>query len=146
MEKHQCAPENAGRFRDWIKNRGGVAIWRSVNLSNLGRSWSTPALTVEGEPTAKPSWESDSKPARIIRDESEIEVIVAKEVKRFHVALRPGDQGLSYKLTDASTRRVRTACEKAGEKSWYEFDYGNQEAVILVPDGVTRLDQYEQTL
>ena len=41
--KHTCAPENAPKFLDWIKNRGGVAVWKSINLSNPDASWSTPA-------------------------------------------------------------------------------------------------------
>jgi hypothetical protein len=49
-----------------------------------------------------------------------------------------GSQGLSIKVTDGGTRRIRAAVAKAKEQygdAWYEFDYGNYEnAVILAPD------------
>jgi len=131
-EKLTVSPENADRFRDWLQNRGGLAIWRSVNLSNPGASWTTPAL-----PTPKPTWEADSHPERIVTDPAEVEVVEPREVRRFHVAVRRGSQGFTLKLTDASTRKVRAAVEKAGDEAWYVFDYSTQEAVILVP-GETR--------
>jgi hypothetical protein len=133
MSKHECALENAPRFLDWIKNRGGVAVWNSIDFSNLGASWSTPALT-DGVPTPKPTWQADSKPSRIITDPNEIEVIVRKEVKRFHVAIRRGSQGFSFKLTDASSRKVRAMCDKFGDESSYHFDYETQECVITMPE------------
>ena len=37
------------------------------------------------------------------------------------------------KCSDASSRRIRRECAKAGEESWYEFDYATQEAVVFVP-------------
>ena len=64
--EHECSLENARLFADWIANRGGVAVWRSVNLSNPGASWSTPALTVEGEPTPKPTWQAANTPEKIV--------------------------------------------------------------------------------
>jgi hypothetical protein len=42
-EKHHISPETAAKALEWIKTRGGLAIWQSVNLSNPGASWSTPA-------------------------------------------------------------------------------------------------------
>jgi hypothetical protein len=136
-EKLTVSPENADRFRDWLQNRGGLAIWRSVNLSNPGASWTTPALQPDGSPTPKPTWEADSHPERIVTDPAEVEVVEPREVRRFHVAVRRGSQGFTLKLTDASTRKVRAAVEKAGDEAWYVFDYSTQEAVILVP-GETR--------
>jgi hypothetical protein len=62
-ERHEVSPENAAKFRDWIARRGGVAVWHSINLSNIGASWSTPALREDGTPTPKPTWEADDKPA-----------------------------------------------------------------------------------
>ena len=141
-EKHICMPENASKMKEWIANRGGVAIWPSVNLSNPGASWSSPALTEDGKPYPKPTWQAADTPERVITDPSEIVVTVPKEVKRFRVALRLGSQGLSVKLTDASSERVRAAVRKAGEKAWYQFDYASREAVIYVPDKEIPLDQY----
>jgi hypothetical protein len=130
-EPHSISPENVPQFRDWIANRGGVAIWRSINLSNPGASWSTPAKTVEGEPTPKPTWQASNQPERIITDPNEIVVVVPREIRRFRVGVQHGD-GLSLKVTDGGTRRIRAAVAKFPD-AWYEFDYGTQEAIIFVP-------------
>ncbi len=130
-EKHECAPENAANMRTWIEKRGGIAIWPSVNLSNPGASWSTPANTLEGTPTPKPTWQAADKPERVITDPNEVVVVTRKEVKRFHVALRRS--GLAFKCTEASSRRIKAAVAKAGEGASYEFDQGSQEAIITVP-------------
>lgn len=130
-EKHECAPENAASMRMWIEKRGGIAIWPSVNLSNPGASWSTPANTLEGTPTPKPTWQAADKPERVITDPNEVVVVTRKEVKRFHVAVRQA--GLTLKCTDGATRKIRAAVAKAGEGASYEFDQGSQEAIITVP-------------
>lgn len=130
---HRCTAENAQRFWDWLTTRGGLAIWGSVNLSNPGLTWTAPHLDPQGLPKDKPNWQCGSSPIRIITDPSEVLVSVDTEVKRFHVALRRGSQGLTMKLTDASSARVIKATEKAGEGAYYVFDYETQEAVILAP-------------
>ena len=117
----------------WITNRGGIAIWE-VQLIGGGpggvRSYMSPACQLDGSPMTKPHWSVGNKPREIVTDPREISVVEPKEVKRFHVALRMGRQGLTMKCTDASTRKIRAAVEKAGEGAWYEFDYSTQEAVI----------------
>lgn len=139
MENHIVSPENARQFWDWLKTRGGLAIWRSINLSNPGASWTAPLKDKKGEVKSKPTWQAGNEPERIITDPAEVEVVREKEVRRFHVAVRrTGPWGMTFKCTDASSRKVRAACDKAAEKygeAWYRFDYGTQEAVILVPDG-----------
>lgn len=139
-EKLQIRPEQAARFREWLRDRGGIAVWRSANLANPGASWSTPALQPDGTPTPRPTWEAEDRPSRIITDPAEVEVVEPKEVKRFYVAVRRGSQGLSLKLTDGASRKVRAAVEKAGPEAWYSFDYFTQEAVILVPGTVGPLE------
>jgi hypothetical protein len=71
-----------------------------------------------------------------------------KEVKRFHIAIRRGAQGFSFKLTDTSSERVRKACAKAARDyntdSWYVFDYDTQEAVILVPEKEVPLTDWKE--
>lgn len=142
--KQTCSPENAPRFREWIASRGGVAVWPSVNMSKPGASWSTPALTAEGEPMGKPTWQADSKPAFVVTSEADIGVETMREVKRFHVATRHGRSNpLLIKLTDASDRKLRAALEKAGKGSSYEFDYSTQEAVILVPETIVPLTEWK---
>lgn len=133
VEKHHCTLENAPKFADWIANRGGVAVWRSINLSNPGASWSSPALTEDGQPYPQPTWQADKQPERIITDSEEILVTEDEEVKRFRVGVRRCDQGLTFKLTDASSRKIEKAVEKAGEGAYYVFDYETQDAVIMKP-------------
>lgn len=139
---HTCPPENAEKMFDWIATRGGVAIWPSIDLSDLDKSWSTPANDKDGNPTTKPHWKADSKPSRIITDPSQILVTKDKEVKRFHVAIRRGSQGLVMKVTDGGTRRIRAAVAKAGEGAYYEFDYETQEAVIMAPEEQIPLSEW----
>lgn len=140
MEKHQITSRDVPLIVDWLKHRGGVLVWKSINLSNPGASWTTPALQADGAPAVRPSWEAANEPARHITDPAEIEVIALREVKRFRVALRRGSQGLSIKLTDASSARLRRELEKAGDQATYQFDYCSQEAVISVPGEIHPLE------
>lgn len=141
---HDVMPENAERIKTWLDTRGGLALWRSLQIGD-DRTWTTPVLGPGGEPTTKPHWSVETKPYRIITDPTEVRVVVPKEVKRFRVGVRMGSQGLSLKVTDGGTRRIRKEVAKAGEGAWYEFDYGTQEAVIFVPgEAVSLLDYVER--
>lgn len=140
MSKLQCSPKDAQRIKEWIANRGGVLIWKSINLSNPGASWTTPAVDESGQRVEKPTWQADNLPALHITDAADVEVVVPREVKRFHVAVRRA--GLALKVTDAGSRHIHAAVDKAGEGAWYEFDYSTQEALILVPDKVVPLTEF----
>lgn len=140
--KHVCSPEHAVKFKDWLKNRGGLALWQSINLSNPGQTWTSPVKDKEGNPVERPSWQSDHKPYRIITDIAEVEVVVPREVKRFQVGVEMGD-GLQLNCTDGATRRIRSAVDKAGPEAWYTFDYFTQEAIVLVPDKKIPLAEFE---
>lgn len=135
--KHRIHPENALKIAEWFRTRGGIAIWSSANLSNPLASWTTPALTLDGTPTSKPTWQASETP-RILTHPADVEVCASVEVQRFHVAVRAGSNGATLKLTDASTARVRRAVatwssrREPDDGAWYEFDYTTQEAVILV--------------
>jgi hypothetical protein len=133
--KVTCSEQNAPKFLDWIKTQGGVAYWKSVNLSNIGLSWSTPALAPDKTSYPKPNWQAHSTPSFVVTDPSEIGVSIDKEVKRFHVAIRRGAQGMSFKCTQASSAKIDKAVEKAGEGAFYTFDYETQDAVIFAPEG-----------
>ena len=78
----------------------------------------------------------------IITDPSLITVYEAREVQRFHIALRRSGNGLTIKLTDGSARKVRNAVEKAGKGSFYEFDYETKEAIIMVSKDVGTLKDW----
>lgn len=143
-EPHRVDAENAEKIWGWMKTRGGLAVWRSVDLSDPGRSVTTPYNDAEGHRTTKPHWKYDDHPERIITDPAEVVVETYKEVRRFKIAVRPGSQGMSFKLTDHSSQKVRDACKKAGEGATYEFDYGTQEAVILVPASAVPLKEWAE--
>ena len=106
--KHEVMIEDSPKIREWFATRGGIAVWPSVNLSNPGASWTTPRLALDGTPTTKPTWQAGNTPHEIT-DPADVVVVTAREVRRFHVAVRIGSQGMSLKLTDASTARVRKA-------------------------------------
>jgi hypothetical protein len=141
MEKHICTAENADKFRNWLQTRGGILVWSSANLSNPGASWSTPALTAEGKAYPKPTWEAANNP-RLITDPGEVVVSIDREVKRFHIAVRRGSQGLTLKVTDSGTCRIRAAVERAGKGAYYMFDYETQDAVIKAPVSQQPISEY----
>ena len=156
MYKHTCTMENATKFAEWIKTRGGVAVWRSADLGNPGASWSTPAMIPEGtemndgtvleedRPYPRPTWQAESQPSMVITNPAEIGVSLDKEVKRFHVAVRRGS-GLSFELTAASSRKLRAEVEKAGEGAYHVFDYGDyKNAVIMAPERTESLADFIQ--
>lgn len=140
---YTCSANNALKIWRWLTERGGIAVWRSVNLSNPGASWTTPAFEADGvTPYTKPTWQADDKPARIITDPAEVMVSVDREVKRFRVGVRMGSQGMLVKVTDAGSRRIRMEVEKAGVGAYYVFDYDTQEAVIMAPVEVMPIEKF----
>lgn len=141
--KQDCYEENAQKFWSWIKTRGGVAVWHSVNLSNPGVSWSTPKLQENGEPSTPPTWQSGNEP-KVITDPELIEVFTSTEHKRFHVAIQRGGS-FNFKCTDASSKKIRREVEKAGEGAYYEFDYSVQEAVIMKSKSLGNLKEYAES-
>ena len=142
--KLQCSPANAEKFWDWIQNRGGVAVWKSVNLSNPGVSWSTPRFTEDDppKPYPKPTWQAENEPSRVITDPADIEVAFDREIKRFGVEIRQSANGLQLKCSDASSRRIEREVARAGMGAYHEFDYGTQEAVIMKPEKVMPLTEW----
>ena len=126
--------EHAGKLSDWLKNRGGIAVWNSINLSDPGAQIFTPALGLDGKPTGKPHWKFGNEP-EIVTTADDVTLNVDREVKRFHVAVRMGSQGLSLKCTDASTARIHREVEKAGDGAYYLFDYGDEKnCIIMAPE------------
>lgn len=120
--KHRVLADNARQIWQWFQERGGIAVWKSLDMSSPGRSWTTPLRDAEGNPMPRQDWRMEETPSLTITDPAEVTVDVPKEVKRFRVAVKMGAQGLLLKCSDASSRRIRRECAKAGEDSWYEFD------------------------
>ena len=138
-DRYTILPENVDRITEWLRMRGGLAIWTSIDLSDPGASMTTPATNADGTPKTKPHWMMGDKPVRIITDINDVWVSVVEEVKRFRVGVRMGSQGMSLKVTDGGTRRIRREVSKAGEDAYYQFDYDTQEAVIMKPASQTPL-------
>ena len=134
LEPHVTDVRNAAQFLEWIRVRGGLALWRSLNLSDL-TSWTCPLKDAAGNVKSKPFGHAKNEPYRVITSSDDVLVQPDKEVRRFKIALRVGRQGLSLKLTDGSTAKVRKAVEKAGVGAYYAFDYETQQAIIMAPDG-----------
>lgn len=136
------SPGVKAQFEHWIATRGGVIVWKNINFSDPGAgNIFTPATTQDGKPgrDAKPRWSHEY--SETVTDIKRFKFTAAlKEVKRFRVGVRMGSQGMSLKVTDGGTRRIRKECAKAKEKynaeAKYRFDYETQEAVIeiVVPE------------
>ncbi len=147
MEPYICNAEAAEQIHDWLLHRGGIYIWKSVNLSNPGASWTSPALDKDCKAVTKPNWQCDNAPSRHITDIAEVSVATAKEVKRFHVATRMSGNGMAIKVTDAGTRRIRAEVDKAshkyGKTAWYTFDYQSHDnAVIMIDDQTVPMSEW----
>lgn len=146
QKPHLIEAANAARIYDWLKTRGGLAVWGSVNLSDPTKSWTAPLNDDNGVRKTKPRWECTTEPVRIITDPAEVMVSVPKEVDRFRVAVRMGAQGFMLKLTDASGRKLNARKEKAHAKHnttvFHEFDYNTQEAVIYADTEVVPIEDY----
>ncbi len=111
----ECHEDDAPRVLDWIKNRGGVQVWRSVDLSDPGASSITPARDADGNPTRCPHWKFAKAPITIT-DPAQVGVYTEVLYKAFPVALRRGSNGLTLKLTDAAQRKVDKATAQCKEK------------------------------
>jgi len=132
--------DRASTIYSWITTRGGLAVWKSISLSDPGKQLLTPALT-DAAPTPRPHWSVAETPEIYGPDRlPEIIVSVDEEVKRFHIALR--NTGLYIKLTDASSRKVRAEVARAGEGAYHAFDYSEQEAIIFRQVSTTPLSEY----
>jgi hypothetical protein len=131
---YTTTPEDAGKIAEWLRTRGGIAIWEAIDLSRAGQTMTTPATTANGEPARKPAYWLASEPAYIVTDPAEVFVYKDVEVKRFHVAVRMGGNGLKLKVSDGGSRRIRAEVAKAGEDAYHTFDYSTQEAVIMKPE------------
>ena len=126
------SPQAAPKIRQWLEERGGIQVWSSIDFSDPSWSMITPLLGPDGVKVGPPSWKAGAAP-RVITDPAEIVVSIDQEVRRFHVALYLGSQGLKIKLKPGSTRRVQAAVAKAGTGAYHIFDFETQEAVIMAP-------------
>lgn len=137
LERIEVTTPNAKeKFADWIANRGGVVIWRNVNLSNRDAGLMfAPLRDAAGQENGKPHWSRER--GELVTDISRFRFVrELREVKRIKIAVRMGAQGLCLKLTDGSTNRLRKACAKIAEQNngtepTYHFE--EDQAVISLP-------------
>ncbi len=142
MEKLRIKPEVVDRARAWLVGRGGIAVWKSIWLSDPGLLVLTPALT-DGKPTPKPSWQLGDE-AEVITDGSGVGVVIPKEVRRFRIHVRMGSNGLLIKLTDHSSELVRKMLAKYGEDAWHEFGGDDGfDCIIFVPGSLCPLSEFK---
>lgn len=144
-EKYTCNEANAKQIYKWLNTRGGIFIWKSINLSNPCGSWTSPARNGVGSVVEKPNWQCDSTPARHITSVDDVMVSTAKEVKRFHVAVQEG--GTGYVVTSGGSRRIRDEISKARQKydkpAWHVFDYWDEKnAVIMIEDSAIPMAEW----
>jgi hypothetical protein len=129
---HTAAP----KIVEWISTGRGVSVWQSVDLSDPGKQVLTPSMDALGQKTSKPSWQFGNEPIHTFTSLDEFIVQPDKVVKRFHVGVRRSGNGLTLKVTDAGSAKIRAAVTKAGEGAYYLFDYAEEKnAVIMAPDG-----------
>jgi hypothetical protein len=144
-EKHSIDPKNAHDIARWFRDRGGIAIWRSAVIGSH-QTFTAPLRDEQGNLKGAEDIRWDTQPVRVITDPAEVNVVKGRELRRFHVATRMGGQGLTIKLTDGGSNKLRKAMEKARQEhgdAWYEFDYGDyNNAVIFVPDGTVSLPEW----
>jgi hypothetical protein len=150
-ETHVILPVDAPRIFHWLLTRGGISLWSSINPANPAKSWTTPRLAEDGTVMKKLSWEAAEVP-RVITDPAEVLVSIDTEIKRFEISTheistQESSDGLYTKLTDACSERIRREVEKAGENSYYGFDYETREVIIYQNEKLIPITEYvQQTL
>ncbi len=80
---HYVLAADADKIRQWLAERGGLAIWVSQALELMGRSWTGPVQTAEGTPATRPHWSCRATPDRVITDPAEVFVAVEEAVREY---------------------------------------------------------------
>ncbi len=146
MSAEVCAPVDAplavhtfqaAKVARWLQHCGGIAVWGSLDLSDPGREWFTPARLTDGTLPSPPHWSAPNKPKRIVTDIEQVFVVTHREAARVRIAIRRGSYGLRWKLTDASSARLRKALAKAGSTAVHVFE--GDHAVVHVETSRTPL-------
>ena len=135
MKQIQVFGEGAKEtFRGWIVGRGGIRVWDNMNLSDPSAGpMFTPAFAGDGKPYPKPHWSRQE--GELVTSIDRFQFVLPKEVKRIKIAVRMGAQGLSLKLTDASSRKLNRAMDKIREEYGIDpvYHFEGREAVISIP-------------
>lgn len=102
-------PEHAGKYRDWLRHRGGLAVWTSQNIADRGSTAVTPA------DAGSPGWQYTAAP-KIVTAPADVGIYTEELYKRVRVALRVSSNGLSMKLTDHSQAKLDKALVACRDK------------------------------
>ena len=148
MDLFTCTPENAPRIGHWIRERGGVAIFRLLNKFDPAKFWVVPVLNSKGERLVRPSLYAEPEPSRVIMDPAEVVVETYREIMRFHIEMEYAHGlGSTFHTTRNGTRKILEALEKVsaeyGVSTVYETDFYTHEAVIKILDTQASLSDWE---
>jgi len=130
----------AGKVARWLEHCGGIAVWGTLDLADPSREWYTPARLTDGSLPSPPHWSAPRVPGRIVTDRDLVFVVNHREVARLKIAIRRGSYGMQWKLTDASSRRLRKALKEAGPTAVHVFE--GDHAVVHVEASRTPLAQW----
>jgi len=135
MDKPVISSDKAHLVYQWIKERGGVAVWRSANPENPTMSWTGPLLDKDGNEASKPNSQAMGTPYLIIKELSDVMVIVPKEVARIKVSERLSDED-THKLN-----KVINQTEKKYRKKAY-YKIMGQEVNVYINNRLISLEHY----
>lgn len=146
MRTITTTPENEAKLADWLKNRGGIAVWRNKDLGSpsLGGQQFTPALHADGTAATSPHWSCGNAPDFIVTDATAVAIQEWREVSRVKIRNGPPYLGCVHRR---DRDRLDAALAKAGDGASYRRDYSAMkygspwfDAVIEVPASVRPLN------
>lgn len=124
VEKYRVSEADADKILTWLRERGGILIWTSVDLSRPGESSTTPFRDPAGIPVGKPHWRFGDHP-RHITDISEVEVAEAEKVESLAVRIKRGGE-LRLTLTSHSSAKLQERLahwsQERNTAAWYHFE------------------------
>jgi hypothetical protein len=151
---------NAEKVLTWLRERGGIQIWKSQDLGDPSASTTTPFRGPDGIVVSSPHWKFGAHPERHITDIADVEVAVSKVVESFPIKLK--QVGMRLVLNNASDLKVNTRLEHWRQQTdndvFYTFGasgssqgnpvhgimHGGDVVNICVDDQVIPLSQWAQ--
>jgi hypothetical protein len=113
----------------WIKNRGGVNVWRGV-----GRDWFMPVRDANGRRTHDPHWFHGKRKPVVVTNIARFKF--AKELREVRrLSIRDMRVGGDMRVTLGRSGRVvmKKALAAAGPDAAFRFDYVTSKFVIELP-------------
>lgn len=98
--------ENAAKFKDWFKNRGGVLVWENKEIGGSGaREVFTPKLSEDGFRYPQPNWRYAGEPEEV--DEISVRVRECTVLRNWHGRTKIFYWGLGlHPSSEAKAERV----------------------------------------